>query len=33
MTFLNFEKVIKAIDPSELAQYRGKTPEENFGIG
>ncbi|MEE3109339.1 MAG: hypothetical protein VX323_04760, partial [Pseudomonadota bacterium] len=28
--FLNFGKVIKAIDPSELAQYRGQTPEENF---
>ena len=26
MTFLNFEKVIKAIDPSELAQYGGKDP-------
>jgi cystathionine beta-lyase len=30
MTFLNFGKVIDAIDPSELAQYGGKTREENF---
>ena len=30
MTFLNFGKVIDAIDPGELAQYGGKTREENF---
>lgn len=30
MTFLNFGKVINAMDPSQLAQYGNKTREENF---